>query len=849
MKKALFLLSLLAFLLLAACGRAAPAETPAAAETPAPAETAGPGEVTPSPDPEADPYAPPVLTLVSGDGETQALLKSASWKYLTAQGEEIPFEQADLIQARYFYEADWYSLGAPVHYADGEVLLRFGGREPEGTVFYAFTALGMVPVELRDGRFTPFAGLNTYALICDWNWVKEGGSGTCMYILFIQGAETNAPTVAETEEMRLTVTRADGYGCAVTLEDLGSRPFNPVAMDDSGNPYALLRRTAAGGWEWVQPIRHFQGFAIPSLDKGESRTWAWDWSYSNGVLPAGDYALMLRGTLGRGTAKEPVYLRGEFTIAEAEPQAPGPLAFCSMPEGMENTLEKRSDHRWLQTLSTEDRGWVVETDYALFRVTRPGEEDEEWEYIPPEYHIPEWQNYPAWLLYGGTSRAYDVDLAAQYGELPAGTYVLRRRFLRLTEEGIESVNYQAYRNWRLVPEDRIVYGDSWFTLRYALWDVPRGMDPMDERVPPYNGEDSSLLVSTAGSEFTSSVGTVQLESLYTDPGLSLSVEADYYYLYFSYLGEWYPVEHKRLSSHGLIGSTLAPGETKKLVFPFEAWYGELAPGTYRLLISCWSEPFGEDAGFILCEFHINADGSGEWQGLEEAENLVNVYSAQLAARYRYDVDGDWFYSPGPFWSRDPYVSTWKLERQAGKLTVTVYRDGDYTRAQALLGNNPQVEILRKELITTHSPVTEDNTRRDGVLTARIIEQEDPALEPQGTWLLSLTWNGEEPLELEPDAFLTVFVEEYDPEGDEWRRLPHNWGQIGPQWMTFVPLEPGKTVNVYNVSLGWYMAELSRDKQYRFALLTDTQAGVGETLEYFLCPFRLGQGTEMEEIER
>lgn len=54
-----------------------------------------------------------------------------------------------------------------------------------------------------------------------------------------------------------------------------------------------------------------------------------------------------------------------------------------------------------------------------------------------------------------------------------------------------------------------------------------------------------------------------------------------------------------------------------------------------------------------------------------------------------------------------------------------------------------------------------------------------------------------------------------------------------------------------MNLGLYRGDLSRDKQYRFALLTDTQAGPGETLEYFLCPFRLEQyekaATE-EEIE-
>ena len=850
MKKALLLLTIFVLLLPAACGKAVPAaETPGPTETPVPAEAPVPTAV-PTPFEAPETITLPRLTLTSNAGKTEALLDTAHWTCRNSKGEEVSTEKIPLSRTENFRDTDWYDLDSPILYADGEVSLSFDMSEPKDPKLFAFSSLGMLPVALEDWSFTPYAGVNTYVLTCTWDWTKEAGSGSCRFILLVEGAEHNAPAGTEREDLRLTVTSADAYGCTFTLENLGTRwPYQAQPMTDRGDPFALLRRTEAGGWEWVKPIRTFQGGHAENLGSGETWDWAWDWSHSYGTLPSGDYALMLFGyTRNQGAGKETLFLRGEFTLTDAEPAIPGPLTLCEMPEGMEAAMEQRSEHRWVQTLSTEEQGWMAEYDYSLFRLSGDGT----LEYIPPKYHLPFGLNYPYWLLNGG-SRAYDVDLAAQYGQLPAGTYVLRRRFLLRSEE---ERNYDARdRLWPLQPEDRVVYGDTLFTLRISLWDVPREVDAADEWYTLYTGEETNLLVSTAGSVFSSTEATLRLENVAANSWYQVGYESDYYYLYFNYLGEWFPVAGKRSRTHGLLAGSVARGETQELSFSFELWYGELPPGTYRMVISASTDPMGaaaREAPYrIVSQFKINADGSGEWQGLEEAENLVDTYSRELAARYRYDLEGDWFYVPGPTGSRDLSVYTWKLERQRDQLTVTVYRDLDYDRAMALLGNHPNVEIIRGESFTAPSPVREANTRTDGVLTARVIEQEDPALEPAGTWLLSLTWNGEEPLELEPNAFYTVFVEEYDPEAEEWRRLSHDWGHIGPQWMEFIPLEPGKTVNVYTVNLGLYRGDLSRDKQYRFALLTDTQAGPGETLEYFLCPFRLEQyeksATE-EEIE-
>ena len=644
------------------------------------------------------------------------------------------------------------------------------------------------------------------------------------------------PGAAETEELRLTVAEADGYGCVFTLENLGTRPYIPQPMSGDEGPYALLRLGAAGDWERLVPIhRSLDGYSR-GLNKGETWTGAWDWSYTYGTLSAGDYALLLRGTLGRGVAKEAVYLLGTFTLMGAEPAAPGPLTLCPMPDALENSLDKRSGHRWVQTLSPSARRWMAETDYTLFRMDGDGA----LEYIPPAYRLPDALNDANRLLYGG-SAAFDVDLAAQYGELPAGTYVLRRRFLLCRSEELDSGMDQT-RNWRLIPEDRIIYGDTVFILSAALREVPRGVDPIDERIPPYTGEGSTQLISTAGSVITAEGATLRLESLTPIRGYTLGVESDYFYLYFQYQGEWYPAEQQCRSTHGLMAVYLAPGETREVSYDFASRYGALEPGVYRLVLSCFSAPFGENAGFVVCQFQINEDGSGAWAGLEEAENLVQLYSRQRQALYDLPLEGDWFYVPGPTWSRDPYVEGWELRRQGDRLQVTVYRDRDDRQAQALLGNNPQAEIIRALTpFTTPSPVRKSNTG-SGLLTARRIEQKYP-LDPEGTWLLSLTWQGEEAIELDPDAFLGVYVEEYDGFEDQWRRLPMTVdlsGRFDVGRDDTVTLVPGQTVNVYLVNLGWYKAQLSWDSRYRFVLAADTRAGSGEERRYFTCPFRLGQ---------
>ena len=648
------------------------------------------------------------------------------------------------------------------------------------------------------------------------------------------------PGAAETEELRLTVAEADGYGCVFTLENLGTRPYNPQPMSGDEGPYALLRLGAAGDWERLVPIhRSLDGYSR-GLNKGETWTGAWDWSYTYGTLSAGDYALLLRGTLGRGVAKEAVYLLGTFTLTGAEPEAPGPLTLCPMPDALENSLEKRSDHRWVQTLTPKERRWLAETDYSLFRQ----DEDGTLTYIPPAYHLPEALNDGKDLLYG-RNRTYDVDLAAQYRELPAGTYVLRRRFLLCTAEELDAGIDQT-RNWRLIPKDRVTYGDTVFFLRGKLLDVPREVDLHDERNPPYCGEESTALISTAGSVFTAERADLRLQNLTPLPGYNLGVVSDYCFLYFQYRDEWYPVEQQRRSSHGLMARFLAPGNTGELSFDFTARYGTLEPGVYRLVLSCISEPYSEDAGFVSCRFRINEDGSGEWQGLEEAENLVWLYGKQRVVLYDLPLEGDWFYRPGPTWSLDPYVQSWGLERQGDRLTVTVWRDRDYQEALALLGSNPQVEIVKKETpFTTGSPVREWNSAA-GTLSATLLEQESPVLDPEGTWVLSLTWEGEETVELMPDVFWIVYLEEYDAETETWRKLPMtvNFVRLAMGYGFTVPLEPGKTVNVYLASLAWYKAELSREKEYRFALNVD---GLG----WFTCPIPLWQyekaATE-EEIE-
>lgn len=816
MKKALLLLSLLVLPLLAACSRQAPAETPAPTEAPYP-------------------YAPPKLTLAAGEEETAAILGQTSWIYRTEAGEEIPYG-GDSASVDDYRDRDWYALGTPILLAEGEVRFSFDGPEPETCRLWAFTSQVLLPMDLEVGTFTPYAGVNSYALVCTWDSRPEGGSGACTYILLIQGAETNAPEMkTETEELALAVTSADAYGCVFTLENRCTevnRRFE-YAME---NDYSLLRRTPAGGWEWVKPIRRNLDTYSAALKWGHSYTDAWDWSYAYGPLPPGEYRLRIWGNLGRGSAADFVSVGGSFTLEDVEPVGPGPSTLCPCPRWLEVSLYSReqngSGHRWMQTLTPKTEGWAAERDFSLFRVTGEGE----LEYIPPEYDLPGYLNWTP-VLKPGKTVSFEVELAARYGELKKGRYVLRRRLIRLTEEELKNVTLMVP-DRRLLPEDRVQYVDTEFTL-YTLRDVPQAVDPMDE-LRDCSNLSSGVLVTTAGSTFSSAGCTLRLKNADANQWYDVFYESDYYYLYFNHKLEWFPAAHTRYGAHGLIWKTLAPGETQELNINFSHYFGELPPGSYRLVIACQALPYdGEPEktdSFITVPFRILEDGSGVLEEAEEAKQLVFLYiNGGLGNR-----DG---------WIVRVKASAWRwdLKEQEDRLRLTVWRDRDLERAQALLGDYGCVDILRGEdPALKPSPVTEENLGSRGTLSitpypdiySLWVQEPD---QPPVLWVYSFTFAGEGSgtQTLNVDAYFHIEV----LEGDRWLSMSTTMDQSTVELFERVYQiqgRPGGTVsfgmnNSRLMNLSLVYGEFDPAKEYRVVLQMWEDP---QNKEYYTCPLPL-----------
>ena len=808
MKKALLLLSLLVLPLLAACSRQAPAETPAPTEAPYP-------------------YGPPKLTLTAGEEETEAVLNAADWTYRTPEGEEIPYEGTGFTPADDYREADWLSLGLPVLHADGEVRLAFDGPAPDRVRLLAFTSLGIAALDLRDGCFTPYAGANAYALISTWDRGNGQGSGGCRYILLIQGAETNAPEMkTETEELALAVTSADAYGCVFTLENRCTevnRRFE-YAMEEQ---YTLLWRNAAGGWEWVKPIRRNLDTYSAALKWGHSHTDAWDWSYAYGPLPPGEYRLRIWGNLGRGSAVDFVSVGGSFTLEDVEPVGPGPSTLCPCPRWLEASLYSRerngSGHRWMQTLTPKTEGWAAERDFSLFRVTGEGE----LEYIPPEYDLPGYLNWTP-VLKPGKTVSFEVELAARYGELKKGRYVLRRRLIRLTEEELKNVTLMVP-DRRLLPEDRVQYVDTEFTL-YTLRDVPQAVDPMDE-LRDCSNPSSGVLVSTAGSTFSSAGCTLRLKNADANQWYDVFYESDYYYLYFNHKLEWFPAAHTRYGAHGLIWKTLAPGETQELNINFSHYFGELPPGSYRLVIACQALPYDEEPektdSFITVPFRILEDGSGVLEEAEEAKQLVFLY-----------INGGLGNRDGWIVRVKAVAWRWDLKTEEDRLRLTVWRNRDLEQAEALLGDYGCVDILRGEdPALKPSPVTEENLGSRGTLSITPY----PNIYSLPVWIYSFTFSGEGSgtQTLNVDAYFHIEV----LEGGRWLSMSTTMDQSTfetGERVYQIQGRPGGTVSfgtnysrLMNLSLVY--GEFDPAKEYRVVLQMWEDP---QNKEYYTCPLPL-----------
>ena len=502
MKRALFLILILTLALLAGCGR------PASETEPAPPPEAEAPAATPAPTPE--PWAPgdtPALpTYSSGAESCEAILDLTwSWHYIDESGKSHDFESSGPSPQL----TDWLDETHPILRAEGEVQLAFPCRMPDRMSLAAFSPKGAIPVELREGSFTPYAGANAYLLSVSWKRGKPVTRSEARYILLVEG--TGPAQLPETESgISLTLLEADAQGCTFTLENQREKEFFLASRTDGmfyAGYYSLFRRTGSGTWEWLKP-RRFPMESLLEWPAGSSRTAELDWSWSQGTLEPGEYAvLFMGGLLSRmSSADNRIYLTAFFTLGQDElPEPPGPLTLCEAPEGLSSALEQRSPHRWTQAItSTGEIPCAVDRNAFLFRLEETGTLT----YIRPEYTLPSGPNSPLLLSRAGNQQA-DVELAAAYGELEAGDYVLRRR-VNLMESPVllDMVQVRS----RRIPSGRIVYLDTGFTLSAPLSDVPVNVDPCP--LPFYSDPtpDPDLPISAAGSAFDALSCRLRLEN-------------------------------------------------------------------------------------------------------------------------------------------------------------------------------------------------------------------------------------------------------------------------------------------------------------------------------------------------
>lgn len=780
--------------------------------------------------------SPPDLTYTCGEESAAALVHGTySWSYITRIGE---WRGAESDAFCMFYDYDWLGQDAPILRAEGDVVLSFASREPDELGLTVFTSLGQTPVELRDGRFTPYAGVNTYALSARWEKAEQGGFGSCVYILLVEGdgpAELPRPEAQVSGE----ILEADAYGCTYTVEngmevDL-SLPANQTTWDYMGiSAYSLFRRTDTGGWEWVQPLR-FMETRAGYCPAGERLTRGLDWSYYYGTLEPEEYTLVLSlRTLEKyRSRREYIYLPLVFTLGEDRmPEAPGPMDTVPDPAGIQSTVKWLSQHRFYQTLSrTGEETVYAERDFSLFRK----EEDGTLTYIPPKYHLPAELNYdwPVTEVESGIA----IDLAA-YGPLDKGYYVVRRR-VYLPEAGEDMTGFD--RSWRTLPEKNIRYLDASIYLT-TYRDAPKkGVEPMT--LCRYAGEETEWPLAASNPYFSTQNFRIHLENL-GDKAVYFNTDDARLWFYDS-AGDWLPLEMDRHPANGLLETGLAPGEGRDFWFHLTPAYRPLTKGTYRLVLPMWTEDTEEQFWLVL-EFNIRADGMGQFHGmLRPAEITLENYRRELGERYVWPEDLEvlsaWnvWNSTGRSWTSDPYTAAWTAERLHGRLRVTVRRDRDVQRAKDLLGKFGCVEVVRGQ-DEARRPVglREDMMGTLGVLRAEVLEQTDPALCREGTWLLSL--EVKEEVQVDEDFVQNVWPEVWDAEAGTWYALAdHSWFSLLMQYPT-VTLEPG-AVPLRVVSLGWYKAEFLPGEQYRFVLMADGQPGSEVKLEYYTCPFTVNEG--------
>ena len=642
----------------------------------------------------------------------------------------------------------------------------------------------------------------------------------------------------DTAEVGVSLTEADGFGCSFTLDNRGAESFVLYPEEKTGC-HPLFRKTESGSWEWMKPLRMPENGSW-SCGAGASASLGLDWSRELGPLEPGEYALLLTGGFRDrkgGWVGEPVSLPLRFTLGEDPlPEAPGPLTMLETPEQLTLEVKQLSTRRHIQTLTAQgDGSFVPDRDFFLFRA----EEDGTLTYLQPRYRLPYVLNLPA--AYGsGRPMELEIDLAAQYGTLQPGAYVVRRRLYRL-EEG-ETLHVQEFdRSWRTLPEDRILWVDARLYVGVRGVRIPAPGREVEPMAAPYTGEEPMLPVILQNGSFTADGCRF---SLLNRCEAELSFSGDEYTLYYlERNAEWLPLARERHVGSGLIPFTVLPGESKEwgTVFGRNQVYGALPRGSYRLVFFVH---LGEDRKTeypLAVSFSIGQDGSGTYTGLEqEVRAAVRAYRDRLAEAYvlpEPPADAPWYACLYGSALQTDCAHQWKVDMHKGTVRVTVYRDRDVERARAVLADFPSAEVVRGEDFPRRSsPVTEEKLGTLGVLTAEPVLQTDPELYREGTWLLTLEVTAEEAVWRSSGWCTNLFPEVWDRETEQWLAIPIPDLGYSAMGHAAVAMEPGMKLQVL-VSLGVFHTEFSPEEEYRFVLESDAGPGTGAMqLEYYVCPF-------------
>ena len=275
----------------------------------------------------------------------------------------------------------------------------------------------------------------------------------------------------------------------------------------------------------------------------------------------------------------------------------------------------------MQTLRLEGEGygWRVDRDFDLFRMSENGTLT----FIPPAYRLPAGLNEP-FLRRMGWDMRLEADLAARYGDLEAGTYVIRRRALYLAaaedlyrEEGL----LQTFRSWRLAPEDLVEYLDTVLILASPLSAPDLEAEPLDPFL--YIGEALTFPVSTEEDWYSSKQAHVMLKTpVYADFPYDLEYNPKDYGLYFLEGEEWLPLKRQNyFRTRKLDEVRQEPGSTREEYISYDAVYADLEPGTYRLVLPATAYPRKEgleqQEGYIVLQFRRTEEGDGIWEPSEE----------------------------------------------------------------------------------------------------------------------------------------------------------------------------------------------------------------------------------------